>query len=86
LAGAGAPLCACEVEGCCELSQPTISHHLKVLREAGLVVSERRGTWIYYTIHRDAVAALPGLLGGLVSNQAEPRPAGTVTGAVAQGS
>jgi ArsR family transcriptional regulator len=50
------------VETCCDLAQPTISHHLKVLREAGLIVGERRGTWIYYSINREAVAALPEVL------------------------
>jgi len=46
-----------------ELSQPTISHHLKVLREAGLVESSRRGTWAYYRLVPEAVAALRGALG-----------------------
>ncbi len=41
-------LCACDIERHFELSQPTISHHLKLLRNAGLIVGERRGTWIYY--------------------------------------
>jgi ArsR family transcriptional regulator, arsenate/arsenite/antimonite-responsive transcriptional repressor len=44
-------LCACEIEGHVkDLSQPTISHHLRLLREAGLVTAERRGTWVYYAI------------------------------------
>jgi ArsR family transcriptional regulator len=76
LASAGAAQCACHIEGCCDLAQPTISHHLKVLREAGLIVGERRGTWIYYSINREAVAALPEVLGKLVSHQAQSRPAG----------
>ena len=42
-------LCACEIEACFDLSQPTISHHLRLLREAGLVTTERRGTWIHYS-------------------------------------
>lgn len=47
----GDTLCACEIEAQVkDLSQPTISHHLRLLREAGLVVAERRGTWIYYTL------------------------------------
>jgi DNA-binding transcriptional ArsR family regulator len=62
LARAGGAQCACQVETCCDLAQPTISHHLKVLREAGLIVGERRGTWIYYSINREAVAALPEVL------------------------
>jgi ArsR family transcriptional regulator len=46
---AGAPeVCACDFTTCCDVQQPTVSHHLRVLREAGVVESERRGTWIYY--------------------------------------
>jgi ArsR family transcriptional regulator len=56
LAEASEPLCACDIEGHFDLSQPTISHHLKVLRKAGWVASERRGTWIYYTLDREALA------------------------------
>jgi ArsR family transcriptional regulator len=45
-------LCACHIEDFVkDLSQPTISHHLRLLREAGLVTSERRGTWIYYAVN-----------------------------------
>ena len=52
-------LCVCEIEAHVKhLSQPTISHHLKQLREAGLVTAERRGTWIYYAIDQGAVARL----------------------------
>jgi ArsR family transcriptional regulator len=49
LAGA-AEVCACDFSSCCDVRQPTVSHHLKVLREAGVVESERRGTWIYYRL------------------------------------
>jgi len=41
-------LCVCELEPHFDLSQPTVSHHLKQLRDAGLVSAERRGTWVYY--------------------------------------
>jgi ArsR family transcriptional regulator len=41
-----------------DLSQPTVSHHLKVLYEAGLVGRERRGTWVYYTLRTDALAVI----------------------------
>ena len=44
----GGEACVCDISGPFELAQPTISHHLKVLREAGLVYSERRATWVYY--------------------------------------
>ena len=62
---AAAPLCVCEIEGEFGLSQPTISHHLKVLREAGLVTVTKRGLWHYYAPHpggltpvHEALAAL----------------------------
>ena len=49
LAGAD-PVCACDFTSCCDVRQPTVSHHLRVLREAGVIESERRGTWIYYRL------------------------------------
>jgi len=48
LARQSAPLCVCEITDQFELHQPTISHHLRILREAGLIYGERRGTWAYY--------------------------------------
>ncbi len=54
-------VCACEF-ACCDLAQPTISHHLKVLREAGLVVSEKRGLWVHYRLDRDKMERLRSLL------------------------
>lgn len=65
LAAAGQPLCACDIEAHFDLSQPTISHHLKVLRKAGWLRSERRGTWIFYAIDRDAVPRLQALVTAL---------------------
>lgn len=50
LAGRGGPVCACDFAECCTVSQPTISHHLRVLRLAGVVSTERRGTNIYYSL------------------------------------
>lgn len=44
------PLCACEIEARFALKQPTISHHLRLLREVGLIEGERRGNWIYYSL------------------------------------
>ena len=58
LAAAGSEICACDIEAHFELSQPTISHHLKILREAGLVRAERRGTWVYYQLDRDVLKLL----------------------------
>jgi ArsR family transcriptional regulator len=48
-------VCACDFAADAEVSQPTISHHLRVLREAGWVTTERRGTWIYYSIDPEAM-------------------------------
>ena len=53
LASSPGSVCACDFTECCTVSQPTISHHLKVLREAGAVTSERRGTFIYYALSPD---------------------------------
>jgi ArsR family transcriptional regulator len=51
-------VCVCELVPLFDLSQPTVSHHLKVLREAGIVGSERRGLWAYYYVTPDAVEEL----------------------------
>ncbi|MEU8379245.1 metalloregulator ArsR/SmtB family transcription factor [Streptosporangium sp. NPDC048865] len=58
----GGEACVCDLTGPFEVSQPTISHHLKVLRETGLVGSERRGTWVYYWVIPAALNRLSGLL------------------------
>ena len=52
----------CELSGVFELTGPTISHHLKVLREAGLIIGERRGTWVYYRVLPDVLGRLSGVL------------------------
>jgi len=57
-------VCVCDLNARFELSQPTISHHLKILREAGLVDSSRRGTWAYYRLVPEAIESLRGALGG----------------------
>lgn len=54
----GGEICVCEFQEHLDLSQPTISHHLKTLREAGLIVSRQEGTWVYHTIRPDAVHGL----------------------------
>ncbi len=59
---AGGEACVCELTGAFELTGPTISHHLKVLREAGLIDGERRGTWIYYRVQPDLLARLSAVL------------------------
>jgi ArsR family transcriptional regulator, arsenate/arsenite/antimonite-responsive transcriptional repressor len=64
LAGAE-DVCVCDFTGTLGLSQPTVSHHLRVLREAGLVeVARRRGTWVHYRLVPEVVAELAFALGG----------------------
>jgi ArsR family transcriptional regulator len=82
---AGAPeVCACDFTSCCDVQQPTISHHLRVLREAGIVESERRGTWIYYRLApavADRLRAIASELSGapsLIPASALRRPAAAV--------
>lgn len=53
IAACGEAVCACDFVECCTVSQPTISHHLRVLREAGVVTSERQGTNIVYALSPD---------------------------------
>jgi len=50
--------CVCDLTAAFDLSQPTISHHLRVLREVGLVVTEARGTWAYYRLVPEAIERL----------------------------
>jgi ArsR family transcriptional regulator, arsenate/arsenite/antimonite-responsive transcriptional repressor len=59
---AGAEVCVCDLTPAFDVSEPTISHHLKVLREAGLVTSERRASWVYYRLRPEALAGLSELL------------------------
>jgi ArsR family transcriptional regulator len=59
-----AEVCACDFTACSDVSQPTVSHHLKVLRDAGWVVGERRGTWVWYSLRPEAVARFRELAGG----------------------
>jgi len=65
LAGS-AEVCACDFTSCCLVSQPTISHHLKVLRDAGVVTSERRGNWIFYRIAPNLIERLSAIAQTLV--------------------
>lgn len=54
--------CACDIERHFELTQPTISHHLKVLRDAGLITSESHGVWVHHRVDSERVTALHRLL------------------------
>jgi len=55
-------VCVCELVPLFDVSQPTISHHLKVLRDAGLVLSERQGLWVFYYVLRGELDELAGWL------------------------
>ncbi|MFC5142117.1 ArsR/SmtB family transcription factor [Actinomycetospora rhizophila] len=59
---AGGEACVCDLTDVFDLSGPTISHHLKVLREAGLITGERRGTWVYYRVRPDLLAQVSAVL------------------------
>jgi ArsR family transcriptional regulator len=70
LAASPGSVCACDFTECCTVSQPTVSHHLKVLRDAGVLNAERRGTFIYYELAPDFAQRWSGIgasLAGLVS-------------------
>jgi ArsR family transcriptional regulator, arsenate/arsenite/antimonite-responsive transcriptional repressor len=62
LASSGGEVCACELEPALGLSQPTVSHHLKKLTDAGLLGREQRGKWAYFSINPEAAARLAGLV------------------------
>jgi len=66
-------VCACDFTDCCGVAQPTVSHHLKVLREAGVVSSERRGNWIYYRLESKAASRIAAL-GHLITAGAQRQP------------
>jgi ArsR family transcriptional regulator len=58
---AGGEACVCDISDGIDVKQPTISHHLKVLRDAGLLRSERRASWVYYALAPDAMRTLSTL-------------------------
>lgn len=60
-----APICACDVVDRFHVSQPTISHHLKILREAGLISVSRRGVWAYYAAEPSGLTLLQGAIAEL---------------------
>ncbi|MBY6412329.1 helix-turn-helix transcriptional regulator [Rhodococcus sp. BP-252] len=68
-AQAGGEACVCDISPSFDVSQPTISHHLKVLRDNGFVTSERRGTWVYYRIVPSALTQLTSLLTELAGTE-----------------
>lgn len=68
LAGHAGEVCVCELVPLFDVSQPTLSHHLRKLREAGIVGVEKRGLWSYYFVQSDALEALEKWLPGLASH------------------
>ena len=70
----GGEACVCELTEPLGLTQPTISHHLKVLVDAGIFTRDKRGVWAYYALRPAALQALAGILGD--ATPAAPRPAG----------
>lgn len=64
----GGQVCVCDLEAHFDLAQPTISHHLKVLRQAGLIESEQRGVWIYYRTREQAMSRLATLTAELANS------------------
>jgi ArsR family transcriptional regulator, arsenate/arsenite/antimonite-responsive transcriptional repressor len=63
----GGEACVCNLTGAFDLTQPTISHHLKVLRDAGLLDRDKRGVWVYYRARTGALASLGTLIGAAAS-------------------
>ena len=59
----GGEACVCDLNDAFDLTQPTISHHLKVLHDAGLLDRDKRGVWVYYRAHTQALASLGALIG-----------------------
>lgn len=70
LAASEQEVCVCDFTDALPLNQPTVSHHLRILREAGLVECERRGTWVYYQLAKDAPARLDHALGAIFGKNA----------------
>jgi ArsR family transcriptional regulator len=72
----GSEACVCDLLPHFDLSQPTISHHLKVLHDAGLLDREKRGTWVFYLARPEAMSALAGLFTGAGPAESGVDPAG----------
>lgn len=72
IAQGGGRLCACDMERHFDLTQPTISHHLKILRDAGLIVSEASGVWVFHRINAGLTASLQEMIDLLRTSQSIP--------------
>lgn len=66
------PICACDVVAKFELSQPTISHHMRILHDAGLITVSRRGVWAYYAVAPEGLAPLLHILTEIQPSKFEP--------------
>jgi ArsR family transcriptional regulator len=69
----GGEACVCDLNEAFDLSQPTISHHLKVLHEAGLLGRDKRGVWVYYSARTEALASLGALIGDPPRHPEDPK-------------
>jgi ArsR family transcriptional regulator, arsenate/arsenite/antimonite-responsive transcriptional repressor len=69
-ARAGGEACVCDLADAFDLTQPTISHHLKVLHEIGLLDRTKRGVWVYYKVRTDTLTDLAALIGGTLPGSA----------------
>jgi DNA-binding transcriptional ArsR family regulator len=63
-------VCVCDFTSALPLNQPTVSHHLKILRDAGLVIGERRGTWVYYRLAPGVAQRIDGALRTIIPERA----------------
>jgi ArsR family transcriptional regulator len=70
LARRAGQVCVCDLEAAVPVKQPTVSHHLRLLREAGLVDCERHGQWAYYFVQRERLAAIRAQVGGWLATLA----------------
>jgi ArsR family transcriptional regulator len=70
----GGEACVCDLNDAFDLTQPTISHHLKVLHDSGLLDREKRGVWVYYRARTDALASLGALIGQTMPPTRGPVP------------
>ncbi len=68
----GGELCACKILEKFDITQPTLSHHMKVLTECGLVTGRKDGIWMHYAINPDILSALIGILTDVLNSPQEP--------------
>ena len=69
LARSNNDVCVCDFTDAFPLNQPTVSHHLRILRDAGLVTHERRGTWVYYRLATDALDRIEAAIGAVLKEK-----------------